>query len=249
VTGEPSGPLRRQPRSAQVTPLSPGRYKYQLTIGCETLEKLRLAKDMLRHALPSGDDEALLDRALTVLLLELARKKFGAGRRAHSQGRGTGASSQAMVLSDQPPVTCRRVIGTSRDAAPQCSRIETAESRCIPAAVKRAVWLRDLGRCTFVGTDGRRCSERAFLQFHHVHPYAVGGEPTVENIRLRCGPHNRYEARQYFAREPAGAERSAEHIIEDVIEPPVRAVPERTRAAKVRAPGTPRDSEALQIGR
>ena len=63
------------PRAA-VTPLSPDRYKLQLTIGGDILEKLRLAKDMLSHAIPSGDDAAVLDRALTALLVDLARKKF-----------------------------------------------------------------------------------------------------------------------------------------------------------------------------
>src|SRR5205814_8674640 len=63
------------PRAA-VTPLSPDRYKLSLTIGGDTLEKLRLAKDMLGHAIPGGDDAAVLDRALTVLLVDLARKKF-----------------------------------------------------------------------------------------------------------------------------------------------------------------------------
>ena len=59
-----------------MTALSPDRYKLQLTIGGDTLEKLRLAKDMLGHAIPSGDEAAILDRALTVLLVELAKKKF-----------------------------------------------------------------------------------------------------------------------------------------------------------------------------
>jgi hypothetical protein len=39
-------------RPAAVEPLSPDRYKLQLTIGGETLEKLRLAKDMLGRAIP-----------------------------------------------------------------------------------------------------------------------------------------------------------------------------------------------------
>ena len=65
-------------RSAELTPLSPGRYRIQVTIGAETLEKLRLAKDMLRHAVPSGDEAAILDRALTVLLADLARRKYAA---------------------------------------------------------------------------------------------------------------------------------------------------------------------------
>src|SRR5262249_22067502 len=34
-----------------------------------------------------------------------------------------------------------------------------------PAAVKRAVYLHDRGRCTYVSKDGRRCESRRFLQF------------------------------------------------------------------------------------
>jgi hypothetical protein len=159
VTGHARHALR-----AEATPLSPGRYKYQLTIGGATLEKLRLARDMLRHALPSGDDEAILDRALTLLLTDLARKKFGSEEPARSSGPGG------------------------------------ADSRHVPVAAKRAVWVRDLGRCAFVAESGRRCGERAFVEFHHVRPYAAGGEATVDGIELRCREHNGYEARLFFPR-------------------------------------------------
>ena len=66
------------------------------------------------------------------------------------------------------------------------------------AAVRRAVWLRDLGRCAFIGAGGHRCDERRFVEFHHVDPYALGGEATVEEIALRCRRHNDYEGRLYF---------------------------------------------------
>jgi hypothetical protein len=172
--------LAQARRSADVRPLSPDRYRYQLTIGGTTLEKLRLAKDMLRHAVPSGDDEAVLGRALDALLVDLARKKFGARRQD--------ASPAEEAVSPADPVA-----GSGRVAAPG--------SRDVPVAVRRAVWVRDLGRCAFVGTGGHRCEARAFLEFHHVRPYAAGGEPTVQNVQLRCGRHNRYEERVYFARE------------------------------------------------
>ena len=48
--------------------------------------------------------------------------------------------------------------------------------------MSRAVWLRDLERCAFVGKNGRRCAARAFLELHHVKPYGASGEPTVANI-------------------------------------------------------------------
>jgi hypothetical protein len=151
-----------RPAPLAVTPLAPERYKVQITVGADTLEKLRLAKDMLRHAIPSGDDAAVFDRALTALLTDLARKKFSA--------------------TDHPRPTA---------ATPSFSRH-------IPAEVRRAVWLRDLGRCAFVGDGGRRCGERAFVEFHHLLPYAAGGPATVDNIQLRCRRHNGYEARIDF---------------------------------------------------
>jgi hypothetical protein len=163
-------------RPAAVEPLSPDRYKLQLTIGGETLEKLRLAKDMLGHAIPSGDDAAVLDRALTVLLVDLAKKKF----------------------SDTPKP--RRSRGTKPGARYPCAKVQ------------RAVWVRDLGRCAFVGTGGHRCNERRFVQFHHVDPYALGGEATIDKIELRCQRHNDYEGRLYFGKR----RRARELVLEQV---------------------------------
>jgi hypothetical protein len=67
-------------------------------------------------------------------------------------------------------------------------------SRTIPAHVRREVWRRDRGQCAFVGLRGR-CESRAFLEYHHVVPYARGGAATVENIEVRCRSHNAHEAR------------------------------------------------------
>lgn len=77
-------------------------------------------------------------------------------------------------------------------------------SRHIPAETKRTVWLRDGGRCAFVNQSGQRCTEDAFLEFHHVKPYSKGGPATVENIELRCRAHNGYEAELAFGpRDPS----------------------------------------------
>jgi hypothetical protein len=192
----PATPPAAPPASAcssTVAPLAPYRYRLQVTIDGDILEKLQLAKDMLRHAVPSGADAAILDRALSALLADLARKKFAAVESPRS-----------------PP-------GTADG------------SRHVPAEVKRAVWLRDLGRCAFVGEGGRRCGERGFLEFHHVKPYAVGGEATVENVQLRCRRHNAYEARVYFGgidAERAAAPESASE----------RQVPADGGAARSRVP-------------
>jgi hypothetical protein len=82
-------------------------------------------------------------------------------------------------------------------------------SRDIPAAVRRAVWIRDDAQCSFAGDGGRRCEARGFLEFHHLSPYGAGGAPSVENIALRCSAHNQYEADLFFA--PIRADMSVHH--------------------------------------
>jgi len=71
-------------------------------------------------------------------------------------------------------------------------------SRTIPAQVRRVVWERDEGRCTFVSDDGHRCSATRRLQLHHDLAYSRGGPATVENIRLLCAMHNDFMARADF---------------------------------------------------
>ena len=75
---------------------------------------------------------------------------------------------------------------------------QSASARHIPAAVKRAVWERDGGQCTYTSETGHRCEARKFLEFDHSEAFARGGEATVAGIRIRCRAHNQYEAERVF---------------------------------------------------
>jgi len=85
---------------------------------------------------------------------------------------------------------------------PRCShRRAGTDSRTIPADVRRAVWKRDQGQCTFVSESGHRCSARKFIEFDHVQEFSRGGEATISGIRLRCHAHNQYAAERAFGTE------------------------------------------------
>jgi hypothetical protein len=142
--------------------LAPERYRVQFSIGEPTHQKLRRVQDLLRREIPDGDPGEIFDRALSLLLEDVARKKV------------------ALMSTPRP------------------GQRSGTRSRHVPAHVRRAVWLRDGGRCAFVSPRGRRCTERAFLEFHHREPHAVGGETTVANVSLRCRAHNVYEAELIF---------------------------------------------------
>jgi hypothetical protein len=90
----------------------------------------------------------------------------------------------------------RKFAATARSRPGQ--RRSPGGKRYIPAAVKRSVWERDAGRCSFVSEAGRRCPARTRLEFDHVDPVARGGQATAERLRLRCRAHNQYEAERTF---------------------------------------------------
>jgi hypothetical protein len=162
---------------------------------------------------------------LTLLLKHAERRKCAAvsrrravGRqtappRPTANGRATGGPTaippsgveRALAESAGAELGSERVDRTEEDAFGQrqpqraagASGRRRQHSRYIPAAVRRAVWKRDAGRCTYVGTDGR-CRETGLLEYHHVVPYANGGEATVANLQLACRRHNASEADRYF---------------------------------------------------
>jgi hypothetical protein len=83
-------------------------------------------------------------------------------------------------------------------------------SRHIPAAVRRAVRQRDGDRCRYVDAHGRRCSAKERLEFHHLHPFGMGGDHSPGNVRLVCPSHNRYLAERDYGRAAIGRHRRLE---------------------------------------
>jgi hypothetical protein len=156
-----------------VQALAPERYRVQFTIGRETHEKLGRLQALLRREIPDGDPGTIFDRALTVLLERVEKRKLGAADKPRSNR----------------PI---------RPGADKEARKPTVRSRHIPREVQRAVWRRDAGKCAFVSASGRRCTESTFLEFHHIQAYAMQGPATVANISLRCWRHNQYEAALIF---------------------------------------------------
>ena len=71
-------------------------------------------------------------------------------------------------------------------------------SRYIPAPVRRAVWRRDGGCCSYVDPhSGRRCGSRFLLELDHIVPFALGGSAEPGNLRLHCSAHHRFRHREY----------------------------------------------------
>jgi 5-methylcytosine-specific restriction endonuclease McrA len=178
-----TAPQRPGP-APRLEPTGPERYRLSVTLSRCTHDKLRRAQALLRHRLPAGDLETVLDSALDALLGQLEKRKAARVERPRP------APSTASPTTASPTTA-------SPTTAPVPGR---PASRHIPAHVRRAVWERDGAQCSFVSAAGRRCGETGFLEYDHIVPFAQGGAATVDNIRLLCRAHNQARVAPEVAR-------------------------------------------------
>jgi 5-methylcytosine-specific restriction endonuclease McrA len=178
-----SAPVAASRVSPSVQPLSPGRYKVQFTVSAEFCHKLERLRALA--GVPEGDLAAVIEQAVTEKLERIEARRF-AKKRAPDKGA---AKTTASPLSRDIP------------ARTEPCRERSPSSRHISAAVRRAVYERDGGRCRYVDEEGRRCPERHLLEFHHEHPFGLGGGHSVANIRLMCPAHNAYLAECDYGRK------------------------------------------------
>ncbi len=178
----PDGVAAREPAARRddpppsppvVQPLSPGRYKVQFTASAEFHYKLERLQALMGSKGLDGNLVAVIEQAVTEKL-----ERLEAGRLAPTK-----AARKGPAEAHETP------IGSS------------SSSRHIPAAVQRAVRERDGDRCRYVDEQGRRCKERNRLEFHRRHPFGLGGDHSVSNIRLMCRAHNAYLAECDYGRD------------------------------------------------
>jgi hypothetical protein len=155
------------------------------------------------HCAPASPSPARRAVVIAPLAPERYKVQMTVSRETHDKLRRVQDLLRHQVPDGDPAVVVDRAltlllqdlertkVGVAR--TPRAGRTATPGSRHIPAAVRRQVWKRDGGQCAFEGHMGR-CSERGFIEFHHVVPFADGGATTTDNLQLRCRAHNVYEA-------------------------------------------------------
>ena len=196
----PSAPLNSPtpfPRSTPSTPTSDASPTPNSLVDLEPVNLTRLAPEQapVRHRVAPIAPQRFEIRVSVGQGThdKLRRAQELLGPRIHSGDLGTVLDRALDALLSRLEKAKFAATTRPRAALP----LESADPRHIPAAVKREVWERDEGRCTFVSTAGRRCESRS-PEFDHRVPIARGGSSTVENLRLRCRTHNQLEAERTF---------------------------------------------------
>jgi len=188
----------------EVEPLSPERSRIHVNVSRQFTRKLEAARMGLGHSIPNATIEQALEVALD-LLLEKQAKARGQVKRPPSIAPTPTASATAKE-QQTPSDSLPSISNSSSASAPPILAPTTREPfhrrtgprETIPAAVRRAVWDRDDGRCTWPLDGGGRCGSTQRLELDHVVPWGKDGRPTEANLRLLCHCHNALAAQQEF---------------------------------------------------
>jgi len=120
---QPGKPVAGSPKTRSCTvPLSPRRYKFQVTIGQETRDKLGELQALLSHQVPNGDAAEILDRALDALLTETKKKKAALTEKPRANRKKASSKTRAI-----PARTRREVF--ARDEG-RCAFVDSERRRC-----------------------------------------------------------------------------------------------------------------------
>ncbi len=182
------------PPPEEMRPLTAELRRLHVTVTQKWVVKLQAAKDALSHSIPSGSTEEVLEAALDALLEREAKRKGLLVKNSRKQRveLASGASHVVAQPLELPPVATMAQAGAPKSdsgsfsVTAQAVRSPKRRRKTVPAHVRREVLKRDGEKCQARLHDGTICGSTVRLQLDHVVPVALGGPPTIENIRVLC---------------------------------------------------------------
>ena len=149
-------PVEVEEPRPKVTPLSPQRFAFQVTIAQGTHDKLRYAQELLGHQVPTGDLAQVLDIALDALIRELEKRKFAATDQPHRVPR-PGMSPRLIPANVQREVW-------NRDQG-RCTFVSESGERCASRTRLEFDHLHEVARGGEASVDGLRLRCRPHNQY------------------------------------------------------------------------------------
>jgi hypothetical protein len=203
----------------EIEPLTADVRRVHFNVDKQVVRKLAAAREGLSHTIRGATMEQVLEAALDLLLEKQARAR-GQVKRPRGVATTAAAGVEKEVVATETQRSIEHAPGIKPKRPPEAQPSfahhpteppsadpliteprpprRTGPREPIPAAVRRAVWARDSGCCSWPLDGGGRCGSTHRLELDHLVPWARWGDSTEANLRLTCAAHNRLAARKLF---------------------------------------------------
>lgn len=194
---DPSLSLQKE----QTRLLGKGKVEIKIIIDEKCHKELEELKNLLSHKNPNLSYGELLS-----ILSEEALKKHDPRKRTIRQKKTSAPKREQRNEAAKKKVTPTpkseakdqdlnsiKAVLKRATSAPKSKQKPRKISRTIPFYLRKYIWERDKGQCTYIHhATKRRCGAIRLLQIDHIQPFALGGKTEKENLRLLCAAHNQY---------------------------------------------------------
>jgi 5-methylcytosine-specific restriction endonuclease McrA len=154
------------------------------------LEKL---KNLLAHQNPTGSYGNLLGIISDLALDKVDPERIEARiqKRKEKAAQTPKASEQASSEKCENSKANHAPTPPEEEAPAPKESLKPSNSRYLSPAIRRQVYLRDKGRCSFRDpVSGRVCGSSFQTQIEHVVPISLGGTSELGLLKILCRSHN-----------------------------------------------------------
>jgi 5-methylcytosine-specific restriction endonuclease McrA len=178
-------------KTERVRLLSEDLSEVRLVLKTETLEKLK----KLRNIFSNRNQNMGLSDVIDILAAD-GLMKFDLSKKSFTKKRPFHRPLSAPKVKKENTNRGVEVADINK------SKQKSARPRSVPASLRKKVWARDMGKCTFMDAlTGKKCESQFRIHIDHIKPWAMGGESTMKNLRLLCAQHNNLQALHLFGKK------------------------------------------------
>jgi hypothetical protein len=185
------------PTTGQIKPVRPELSSISFLATQEFLELLEESKGLLAHRMP--------DASLSEIMTEVVKHGLDSLRKKKYKLKESVAKEDSKIQPEAQAQAQAQAQGVTSGAGGRNDTITQLLTRPIPAETMRKLWKRDQGQCVVVSPHtGKPCGSKYQIEPDHIIPWAVGGDHSLENLRLSCRKCNQRNAVQWYGMEKMG---------------------------------------------
>jgi hypothetical protein len=165
--------------------VSPSRIELKLGISEELQKKLDQARDLVSQKKKTA---ASYEMTLEEILNDYLDRHDPVAKAKRAQDRKIRKTAET-----RPPeetLTNNTAASVPDQSEGKISETHADQRSPIPAHIKHQVHLRDGFQCTHIHNN-TRCTQKRWLDVHHIQHVALGGDNSLENLTTLCSAHHK----------------------------------------------------------